>query len=285
MKIFNKIKLIGAAAAVSSAIFAGSALTAYAAIPTLSITTVNSNQVQVIVQNADLNASVNLYYYQSNYGSATYAGMIGSTNSSGYLSTTLAQNSYGIPSGANAYVLVNGQQSNSAAWPYGFNNNGGNYGSGTITFSQPNVTVSQGAIQYVTVFQNGSNYSGSAYVISSNSNPGVVSAITGGNLVSLSGISAGSATVTVCPAGGAYNYNYNAGCGTLYVTVTPNYYGTNYGYENPNYYYAQPQPSSVYLSRVPYTGVGDWGMEAFVALLVSVSGFGAYRLARRQKAA
>jgi hypothetical protein len=80
--------------------------------------------------------------------------------------------------------------------------------SGNITFSQSNPTVQMGQSQLISIFSNNFN---SNYYISSNSNPGVVTAVVSGSTLQVLGQSQGSSTITVCGS--------NAGCGTLNVTV------------------------------------------------------------------
>jgi hypothetical protein len=64
------------------------------------------------------------------------------------------------------------------------------------------------------------------YSVSSNSNPNVVGASIGNNnYITISGLSTGSSTISVCSSAG--------GCNSLYVTV--NYASYNYNYYNYNY--------------------------------------------------
>ncbi|MEO8065765.1 MAG: hypothetical protein ABI643_02825 [Candidatus Doudnabacteria bacterium] len=94
----------------------------------------------------------------------------------------------------------------------GFNNNCyncNNYNNyGQLTFSQNNISLGANQTMTVSVFNTNS---GSIY-ISSNSNPGIVSAFVSGSVINLSGLSYGSSTVTVCGSFGQ--------CGYLYVTVS-----------------------------------------------------------------
>ncbi len=82
-------------------------------------------------------------------------------------------------------------------------------GVSSVSFSQSNVSLAVGQLQQVTISGSGS------YYISSNSNSAIVTASLSGTSISLSGISAGSAVISVCST--------NAGsttCGTLNITVT-----------------------------------------------------------------
>ena len=86
---------------------------AYAMTPTLSLSSAGGSLVTVNV-NGDTNSTVTLYY---NIGSSggTQSMTIGTTNSSGYLSTVISNST--IISGDNAYVIVDGQQSPAESWP------------------------------------------------------------------------------------------------------------------------------------------------------------------------
>ena len=89
--------------------------------PTLSVSASgNGDSVQVTV-NGDSNSAVYLYYQKINYGFQSQ--YIGTTNTYGYLSTTISTSAYGISSGASVYAMVNNQQSQSVAWPYSYNYN------------------------------------------------------------------------------------------------------------------------------------------------------------------
>jgi len=92
---------------------------AFAATPTLSVTTTGNNTIQLTVY-GDSNSSVALYYYPQGtyyYTSAQSVGVIGDTNSSGYFTATLSASTYAIAANSSVYVIVNGQQSTTATWP------------------------------------------------------------------------------------------------------------------------------------------------------------------------
>lgn len=180
--------------------FAGVAL---ASTPNLSVSNNGNNQVQISVTNADPNSTINLYYNSGNF-----VANIGTTNSSGYFSTTLNQNSYSIPQNSYVYVMVNGQNSSSVLWPY----NGNNYGN--ISLSQTSLTIAYNQSASVSIY--GGNGS---YYISSNSNSSIASASISGSTLNVSAYSsiAGNTTITVC------SYN-TSGCATLYVYVQSGYY-------------------------------------------------------------
>lgn len=178
----------------------GGANIAFAATPSLSLSNTGNNVIQLNVTNADPNASINLYY---NYSSSSnvYVANLGSTNSSGYFSTSLNQNSYSIPQNAYVYVIVNGQSSATVLWPS--NNSYGN-----VTLSQNSLTLGYNQSANVNVY-GGNN----GYYVSSNSNSSVASATLSGSTLNLITYNTtGNSTITVC------SYNNN-GCATLYVYV------------------------------------------------------------------
>jgi plastocyanin len=90
---------------------------------------------------------------------------------------------------------------------------GGGNGSGSVTFSQNNVTVNAG--QSMTVFLSGST----GYYVTSNTNGSVASASINGNVITIQGINSGSTTMTVCST------SSNNGCGSLFITVNGSSYG------------------------------------------------------------
>jgi hypothetical protein len=87
------------------------------------------------------------------------------------------------------------------------NNNNTTTNSSAITFSPANPT--RGVGQNLTVTLSGG---GTTYFVSVNSNPITTMTSTSGNLLTITGVAAGSTSLTVCAAGGVT-------CGTLPVTV------------------------------------------------------------------
>jgi hypothetical protein len=174
---------------------------AYAATPTLSLTLVSGDSVQINVT-GDPNSGVAFYY---NVGSSSGANNVtlGTTNSSGAFSTTISSNSYAVNSGSSVYVVVNSQQSVTQVWPYGASGTSG----GTPVLSQSGITVGLG--QSMTVVSQGS---GGVYV-AFNSNSSVASFNANGTQVVVTGNQIGSTTMTICYVGTASN------CASLSVTV------------------------------------------------------------------
>jgi len=154
---------------------------------------------------ADPNANI-LFYYPS--VSSVVSSNVGTTNASGYFTTTVNPASYNVAIGASTYVIVDGAQSQAIPWP--------NYttqtGSGYISLSQANVSLVVGQGTSVNVSSNISNIG--TVSIPGNTNPAIASASVSGNQIVVNGLAAGSTAVTVCAQ--------NAGCTTLNVTVQAN---------------------------------------------------------------
>ena len=184
-----------------------SASYAFAATPTLSIMSASGQYFQINVT-GDPNQTVTLYYYPTN--SSTLSTLVlGSTNGSGTLTTSITPSSYNIPSGSNVYVIVNGQHSSSVAWPYYSGT------SGNVVLSQTYLNMYQGQTQNISL----SGGSGSYYV-SSNSNPSIASATISGSNVSVYAYTYGSSSITICSSN-------SSGCATLTVYVSNYNYGSN----------------------------------------------------------
>ena len=170
----------------------------YAMTPSLSFSSYYSGSDTVLLAvSGDPNSLVTIYY-------TTISGLqtrsLGTTNNGGFFSTTLNTRDYAVSYGVPVYVVVNGQQSSSVAWP--------NYGSSNLSFNQNTLSLSVGQSSLISAY----NSSGSLYV-SSNSNPSVVTVSTNGSVVSFYGQVAGSSTVVICQSPS------NVYCGTIYVVV------------------------------------------------------------------
>jgi hypothetical protein len=244
--------------------------------PTLSISSLNNGTVQMNIS-GDSDAQIYLYYYTTSVGTISL-GTIGSTAQNGYLSTTLSPYmnvnspyaytgaSYNaalasIPYGASVYVVIDGLQSGTVAWPLSPNgsiispNIPVNVANG-ISFNQSNLNLTVGQSQTIQIYQssgvyNGSNYNyGGTYYVSSNTNSAVVSASVSGSSLSIYALTSGSATITVCSNGISYSYA-NGQCATLYVMVS--YSGTGYNsYSGYNYPTAYNYPTTSYATNYSY---------------------------------
>ncbi|MES3005835.1 MAG: hypothetical protein V4664_02715 [Patescibacteria group bacterium] len=181
---------------------------AQAATPVLTFSNAGNSQVRIDVT-GDVNSSVQLYFYNPpNSGNIQSAGIIGTTNSSGYFTTIVSNTAYGIPVGTSVFVNVNNQQSSGVAWP---------------TITGGNVYLGQTNI-YLNVNQSGTvTISGGTgtYYISTNSNSNVATASINGSVLTVNGINNGNTTFTVCSASTA------SSCATLYVSVGGGSYNNN----------------------------------------------------------
>jgi len=177
-----------------------------ALVPNFLLSSVNNNtQISMTVYGADASAPIYLYYPGS---SSLVSANVGNTNSSGYFSTTITPSTYNVAIGASTYVVVNGAQSQAVPWPS--YTNASTVTSGTLSLSQTNVALTVGQGISVSATSNVSNIG--ALTVSNNTNSSVVSASVTGSQIVLNGISAGSATVTVCAS--------NVGCALIYVSVS-----------------------------------------------------------------
>lgn len=187
----------------------GFSLIANAATPTLSVFgTGDGNSVQINVT-GDPNASVLLYYMKIGVG-ANIA-VIGTTNSSGSLSTVISSSQYGIASNTPVHITVggiNGSQSSEISWP-SVNTTGVGTTTNPITLSQTGLVLSINQSATITANNTGSG----AIYVSNNSNPSSASANVSGSQIVLTGLTNGSTNVTICSVGNTSN------CPSVYVTV------------------------------------------------------------------
>ncbi len=178
---------------------------AFAMTPYVSLSSSGYNgQIQATV-NGDPNASITLED-QGAYG-AQNLGTIGTTDQNGYFSAVINTASYNIPTGTPVFVLVNGQQSASVAWPNstssGYYTNGG-----VLSLSETSLSLSYGQSATVTAY----NANGGSLYVSSSTNQNIASAAPNGNGLMILGLAYGSTTMTVCST--------TTSCTSLYVTVT-----------------------------------------------------------------
>lgn len=245
-------------------------LAAQAMTPTLSVSATGSGDSVTITVYGDSYASAVLYYQNQNYSYGAQSQYIGTTNSGGYLSTTVSASTYGITAGSTVYVMVNNQTSSSVAWPYSYNNNynnynyrnynyGTGYGYGSLTLSQTSVTVAAGQSVDITVY--GGNMPYTMYSAGTN----VFQAVISGNKLQVAGLASGSGSLNVCSSGGT-----GSGCAVLYVTVNPvNYYTPPTNYYNPPVYNNPVQSAITFSQSNPTLSVGQ-------SLTISVSGGNTY---------
>ena len=156
----KKLSLVAGVFAVIGLLAASSA---FAATPTLSLTSLGGGSAEINIS-GDANASV-IFYYSVSGSSGMQTTTLGSTDASGAFSTTVNGSSYGISSGASVYVVVDGQQSTVQAWPSSAST------SGVPVLSQNSVTLGLG--QSVTVVPENNS---SVYMLM-NSSPTVASVV------------------------------------------------------------------------------------------------------------
>jgi hypothetical protein len=147
---------------------------------------------------------------------------VSSNSNSGVVSVSASVNQvtfYGQSSGSSTIVLC-GSSSGQCASVY-VSVNGYGYNNGNIVLSQSTLGLNVGQSATVNVSGNG----GYGYYISSNSNPGVVSASFNGSVITIYAISNGSSTLQICQ-------NSASSCQSLYVTVGGYSYNSGYPYNN-----------------------------------------------------
>lgn len=189
--------IAGFAATILVFAVAGSAFAAIT--PTLTAAgTGDGNSVQLTIT-ADPNASVILDYTTSTQGALI--NYIGSTNSSGSLSTVISTSGYGITPGSTVYVTVDGAKSAGTTWPIGST-------TGAFSLSQTSVVLTVGQSTTVSAYNSTANL-----YLSNNSNPSVANFSISGSSISVYGNTLGSTTASFCEVGNAST------CASLYVTV------------------------------------------------------------------
>jgi ferredoxin/plastocyanin len=185
---------------VTTSLFAG---TAFAATPTLSLTSNgDGDNIQVSVT-GDPSTSVLLFYTKTNVG--TQIASLGTTDSSGHYSTTISSTSYVIASASSVYVKtggLNGTQSASVNWPTVTT-------SGNFSLNPTGLVLSVGQSSTITV----TNNAGNAVYLSNNSNPPVANANISGNQITITAITNGSAVFTFCTTSTTQT------CASSYVAV------------------------------------------------------------------
>ncbi|MDD4900975.1 MAG: peptidoglycan-binding domain-containing protein [Patescibacteria group bacterium] len=177
-----------------------SAPNAYAAAPTLSLSSASDgDSVQLTVTGA---ADASVVFYYTKIGTGLQMNYLGKTNSSGNFTTSLSTSAYSISGDTVVYVTVNGLKSNEEAWPY-------LSAASVLSLSQTSVILPLSQTSSLTVYNNGTNF----VYLSSNSNPPVVNVNIEGNKVNLKALNFGSTVVTVCAGTGTPS------CASAYVTV------------------------------------------------------------------
>ena len=201
--------------------FAGAILfvaagTALAATPVLSVTQSGGNMA-LSVTNADAYATINLYQKQSS-SAWTVTSSLGTTDANGSFSNTGSLIFDGSSNPLQVYVLIDNLQSNTVS--VSPSSCSPACGSGTLSMSQTNVTLSSGQTSIVTAYPT----SGTVYV-SGNTNTSVASYNLSGNQITVYAINGGSTTITVCTS-------YSQ-CGNITVSVNGGSSGISFSNANP----------------------------------------------------
>ncbi len=176
--------------------------------PTLSLSNNGNNTVFVSVY-GDPNSNVTLYYNNNYSLQSVY---LGTTNYSGYFSTSLNTSTYNINTNTGVYVMVNNQQSTTASWPNNYYQN--NYNNNGLNITS--LTLPLGSSATLSL---GNNASG--VYVSSNSNSGVVNVNNSNNYNNLGCNSANQySTITGQPCYLVSNLSYNSNSVTIYASNT-----------------------------------------------------------------
>ncbi|MEI6057349.1 MAG: hypothetical protein WCQ60_00020 [bacterium] len=199
--------------------------------PMLTLAPLNTGSVQISVAGPAF-APIQLYYYNQ-YNQMIFVSVIGTTDGSGYFTTTVPTTQYGIPGGS--FVVVSfayGVNSPPVAWPsyYSYQNPYPiityptppvytppyqYYIPPQIYLSQTSLNLPVGQNSTVTIssntyYDNNYGYNG-GYYISSNSNPFIANVSVNGNLIYIHANNPGSTSISICQYGGT--------CARLYVNV------------------------------------------------------------------
>ncbi len=176
--------------------------------PNLSLSGSGGN-ITLSINSAPANSQIQLYYTQSGSNLPIIINNFGVTDYSGNFTTTISNGAYGSNDGSQVYVIVGGQQSNTAYYNgYG---NGCTYNCGNpgaLSLSQNSVTLNVGQSQVITAYSGGANLNISTYPQSN-----IATVSISGNQVTVYGASSGTTSFSVCS---------NYFCASVYVTVNNN---------------------------------------------------------------
>ena len=175
--------------------------------PTLSLAATGSGDSVQLNISGDPSANVFLGYINSSGRQLT---SIGTTNSSGVLTTTISTASYGIVPSSAVYVITdnitNGPQSASVSWPAAASLISA---SSMLSLSQTGVVLPLGQTTTITA----SNLNGSTIYQSANSNPQIANFNISGSQITVTANAYGSTTGTICLT------NNTSNCVSVYVIV------------------------------------------------------------------
>jgi hypothetical protein len=182
----------------------------------------NSGAISLSQSNVTLSVGQNTSLIASG-GNGTYS--ISNNSNSAVVSVALSGNNITVNGTANgsSNITICDQSSRCANLSVTV---GGASSSGSLSFNQTNPSVGVG--QNISVNVSG----GSEYYVSNNSNSGVALASVNGNVVTISGSSAGNTTITICSLyNGCASINVNVGSSGTTTTVTNQ--SVSFGLTNP----------------------------------------------------
>ncbi len=166
---------------------------------TLTINGVGESSSQITVY-GDPDSNVELHY--GKYASQTSS--LGSTAQNGYLTLTISTASYSIACGNTAYVIVNGQRSQTISWSAPGSTVCSTAQSDKFSFSDKDIVMTVGETRIITV--NGSG----GYKITENSSP-IIGATISSNTLTLHARAFGGSALTICDS--------QEKCNVLYVVA------------------------------------------------------------------
>lgn len=162
---------------------------------TLSLTNTSGDAVQINVTGQP-SESIRLSFLPS--GASTLSTItLGTTDSSGNFSTLISSGGYGIPAGSPVYATVDGVQSATTLWP--------SYSS-TISLDKTNAQIAVGQSIIIK--------SSSSLILAANSLTSSISTAISGSQITVTGLSLGSGTLTLCGS--------SVGCDSVSITVGEN---------------------------------------------------------------
>lgn len=183
-----------------------------AAAATIKIDSIGNTSSQITIF-GDPNSKAELHYGKN----ASTIVVLGSTDQNGFLTLPINTSSYDISCGKTAFVIVNGQKSETIPWSSPSDNSCSNSTNVSgISFDQNNILMRIGERKNIKIEGAGS------YYISENNSPVIIADITG-NSIDLYASAFGGSNITVCQ-------RTDNKCAVLYVVSinsTPEYTNNN----------------------------------------------------------
>ena len=186
--------------------YSGQCLSLYVTVNGSFASTLSLSQTSATL-NVGQTSTISVYNTSSLYVSSNSNSSVVSASVSGNILSL-----YGLQNGTSSVVVCSNNYSCGTAFVT-VNNQGNNYG--TVWFSPSSLNLNYNQTSSVTAYS--SNYGGN-YYLSSNSNPGVVSANVVGNTINVTAVASGTTSFSICQTNGNT-------CGYVSVTVTGFSYG------------------------------------------------------------